>query len=58
MCNQWEENERKLLMDRPTDSSKAICHLFFKGGHNTATTEVVDFSGLLWWSLIELIWIS
>jgi hypothetical protein len=25
ICNQCKENERKLLVDRPTDSSKAIC---------------------------------
>jgi hypothetical protein len=36
MCNQCEENERKLLVDqqtRPTDSSKAICPPFFEEGH-------------------------
>jgi hypothetical protein len=33
MCNQCEENERKLMVDRPTDSSKAICPPFFEGGH-------------------------
>jgi hypothetical protein len=32
MSNQCEENEWKLLMDRPTDSSKAICPPFFEGG--------------------------
>jgi hypothetical protein len=33
MCNQCKENERKLLVDRPTDSSTAICPPFFEGGH-------------------------
>lgn len=29
-----EENERKLLVDRPTGSNKVICPSFFEGGHN------------------------
>jgi hypothetical protein len=33
MCNQCEENEQKLLVDRPTDSSKPICPPFFEGEH-------------------------
>jgi hypothetical protein len=38
MCNECEENEQKLLVnrqtDRPTDSRKAIHPPFFKHGHN------------------------
>jgi hypothetical protein len=34
MCNQCEEmNGNCWWTDRPTDSSKAICPLFFEGGH-------------------------
>jgi hypothetical protein len=39
--NQCKKNERKLLMNRPTDSSKAICPPLFKGGHkNTAYIQI------------------
>jgi hypothetical protein len=47
MCNQCEENERKLLVDRPTDiptdSSKAICLPSSKGGIKSISKQVMKY---------------
>jgi hypothetical protein len=43
MCNKCEENERKLLVDRPTDSSKAICPPFFEGGHKNEMEDIISY---------------
>ena len=48
MCIHCKENKRKQMMDRQTDSSKAICPPFFEGEHKYRSNLTKGSQDIQW----------